>query len=278
MATKRPRLTAFDRGCFGDGCPALVGVDEAGRGAFAGPVVAAAMWVREAFYETSDCRRIRPGIRDSKMLTEEEREAALANLEKCRDAGGICFAAGIASVEEIAEVNILGATRLAMTRALDEVLARAGCDPEIWMEAEEGDLFFEGNGNGSGENGENGRERRGARPLILVDGKPLRPFRYPHRAVVKGDGRSFAIAAASIVAKVTRDRLMRELHEAYPVYGFDSNKGYGTPRHVEAIQTYGTSPLHREKFLRKLMAAGVSEGGDTEELELDGVLSVEDGE
>jgi len=253
----RPRLTAFDRSCLGSDVTCLVGVDEAGRGAFAGPVVAAALFVRQEFYETSACKRIRPHIRDSKLLTAEEREAALRGLERCRDAGGIAFAAGSADVEEILEFNILGATRLAMKRALDAVLREVDCPEAAWQEVTPDDMFYTADMGLA----------RAARPLILVDGRPLKPFFYPHRALVKGDGRSFAIAAASIVAKTTRDRMMRELHAAYPVYGFDSNKGYGTPRHVAAIREHGKCPQHREVFLRKLMDASFT--GAEGELEFD---------
>lgn len=246
---KRPRLTFFDRGFLGEETAAIVGVDEAGRGCLAGPVVAAAMMVRREFYETSPCRRIRPLIRDSKELTVEQREEALKGLERCRDQGGLVFAAGVASVEEIADVNILGATRLAMRRALDSVLLKSGWPERTWQKLEPGDLFFRE---------EKARDLRN-RPVILVDGRPLKPFFYPHTALVKGDGRSFAIAASSIVAKVTRDRLMRRHHAEFPAYGFDRNKGYGTPRHIEALNEHGTCKLHREKFLRKLIAAGDNE-------------------
>lgn len=251
---KRPRLTAFDRNCLGDETAAVVGVDEAGRGALAGPVVAAALLVRRDFYETPACRRIRPRIRDSKELTAEKREQALVALERCRDEGGICFAPGIASVEEIADENILGATRLAMRRALDAVLSAVNCPDQAWQEIEPGDLFF---------CEEQAKDIR-TRPVILVDGRPLKPFFYPHTALVKGDGRSFAIAAASIVAKVTRDRLMRDYHEQFPSYGFDRNKGYGTPVHLKALNQFGVSPLHREKFLRKLIKAGATEENELE--------------
>lgn len=252
MALKRPRLTAFDRSCFGEETVAVVGVDEAGRGALAGPVVAAAFLAPREFYESAACRRVRPLIRDSKTLPFDKREAAFHSLEKCRDQGGLIFAPGVASVEEIADENILGATRLAMRRALDSVLGATGCPERVWAEMEPGDLFF---------SEEQAREVQ-KRPVILVDGRPLKPFFYPHTALVKGDGRSFAIAAASIVAKVTRDRLMLDYHQEYPLYGFERNKGYGTPRHVEALDQYGTCPLHRTKFLRKLIAAGLTDEAD----------------
>lgn len=249
---KRLRLTAFDRKYLSDETTGVVGVDEAGRGALAGPVVAAAFWASREFYDTWACRALRPLVRDSKELTLEKREEALRALEKNRDKGGVFFAPGVASVEEIADENILGATRLAMRRALDALFRSSGCSESVWQELEPGDLFF---------CEEQAREIR-QRPIILVDGRPLKPFFYPHTALVKGDGRSFAIAAASIVAKVTRDRLMRENHEAFPCYSFDSHKGYGTPRHIDAIHRHGTCPLHREKFLRNLVAAGIGEGDD----------------
>lgn len=256
---KRPRLTSFDRARLDEETTAIVGVDEAGRGCLAGPVVAAALVVPREFYETTACRRIRPLIRDSKELPIEKREAALKGLQRCRDQGGLFFAPGIASVEEIADENILGATRLAMRRALDAVLTEIACPERVWHEMDPADLFF---------CEEQARDVRG-RPLILVDGRPLKPFFYPHTALVKGDGRSFAIAAASIVAKVTRDRIMRRHHAEFPAYGFDMNKGYGTPKHVEAINQHGTCPLHRTKFLRKLIAAGIKA---EEELEFDLVV------
>lgn len=253
---KRPRLTAFDRGCFANNT-ALIGVDEAGRGALAGPVVAAACWVVREFYETADCRRVRPLVRDSKQLSVAEREKALRGLEKCRAAGGLLFSSGVASVEEIADHNILGATRIAMKRAVDEVLLTAGCPEAAWQDVGEGDLFYD----------EARAVTARTRPVILIDGRPLKPFFYPHRALVEGDGRSFAIAAASIVAKVIRDGLMRDLHETYPIYGFNSNKGYGTPRHVEALNQFGTCGIHREKFLRKLLEAGPAGGEELFDVE-----------
>lgn len=243
---KRPRLTAFDRSCLPEDSMAVVGVDEAGRGALAGPVVAAALLVRREFYDSPLCRRIRPMIRDSKVLTAEKREEALAALERCRERGEVLFFPGVACVEEIEEENILGATRLAMKRALDAVLEDCGCPARAWATVEPGDLFY---------SEEEVREIR-RRPVILVDGRPLKPFFYPHTALVQGDGRSFAIAAASIVAKVERDRLMTALHEEYPAYHFCSNKGYGTPKHIEALDQHGACPAHRRKFLRKLIDAG----------------------
>jgi ribonuclease HII len=249
---KRLRLTAFDRKYFRGDSTAVVGVDEAGRGALAGPVVAAACLAPRKFYETWACRTLRPMVRDSKELTAEKREEAFRVLGKCRDDGMIFWASGVASVEEIADENILGATRLAMKRALDLVFEAAKYEAWIWQEIEPGDLFFcEETARGIHQ-----------RPVILIDGRPLRPFFYPHTALVKGDNRSFAIAAASIVAKVTRDRLLQETHTAFPLYGFDTNKGYGTPQHLDALNQHGICPLHRERFLRNFLAAGGEANGD----------------
>ena len=243
QATKRPRLTAFDRRLLGE-APAVAGVDEAGRGALAGPVVAGAVHLSRDFYDTAACRKLRPLVRDSKQRTAEQREAAFAALGEASARGGLVFATGAAGVEEIETLNILGATRLAMKRALDTLLERAGYAPDIWQEVEEGDLFFESSGDPRGTP---------RRPLILVDGLPLRPFFYPHQAVVQGDARSFAIAAASIVAKVTRDALMADLEEQFADYGFAGHKGYGTPAHLEAIHRLGPCAQHRTVFLRKIL-------------------------
>lgn len=246
---KRPKLSAFDRKQLGEESVGVLGVDEAGRGALAGPVVAGAVMVQRDFYDSPACRRIRPLIRDSKTLIFERREAAFAALEKCRDAGGILFSPGVATVEEIADHNILGATRIAMKRAIDSVLEVAACPVLSWEECGPDDLFY--------DEAKAALVRR--RPVILIDGKPLRPFFYPHRAQVQGDGKSFAIAAASIVAKVTRDRLMVDAHSEFEAYGFDSHKGYCTPRHVEALELHGPSDFHRQKFLRRLIAAAAGE-------------------
>src|SRR5690625_3558881 len=197
---KRPHLAAFDRKCFGEETVAVIGVDEAGRGALAGPVVAAAVWFDRSFYSGPACRRLQPFMRDSKILNLKKREDAFRRLERARDRGELGFAVGVGSVEEIAEVNILGATRLAMERALDSILESADCPRHAWQDLDEDDFFY------CPKQAKAVRER----PEILVDGNRLNPFFYPHTPLVKGDNRSLAIAAASIVAKVTRDRQMEE--------------------------------------------------------------------
>lgn len=177
----------------------VVGVDEAGRGPLAGPVVAAACCL------PAHCDMIE-GVRDSKTLTAAQRERLFHEIEQQALAVGI----GAASVAEIERLNVLRATHLAMRRALARV---------------------------------------GPYDHALIDGPPCRGFHPgPHTAVVDGDATSYAIACASILAKVTRDRLMRRLARLYPGYGWGSNVGYGTPEHLEALRRLGPTPLHRSTF------------------------------
>lgn len=258
MTIKRPRLSAYDKSHLTDGSPAIVGVDEAGRGALAGPVVAGAVYFSRGFYNSKPQTKLRPLVRDSKQISTEQREKVFGLIERFRNEGHLWFSAGIASVEEIEEWNILGATRLAMKRAIDEALAAAGCPEACWRASEPGDFFST----------PEQMELIARRPLIMVDGRPLRPFFYPHAAIVQGDSLSFAIAAASIVAKITRDRLMREHHAAFAHYGFDANKGYGTPRHIAALSRHGACRLHREKFLARLLTSIADE--NTAELDFEG--------
>jgi ribonuclease HII len=199
-----------------EGAPArlVCGVDEAGRGPLAGPVVAAAVII-----DISNCP---DGLNDSKKLDAPRREALLAQLEAHAEIG-----IGIASVEEIDEINILHATMLAMTRAVAS-LPRA---PHV----------------------------------ALIDGNRCPPdLACASRAVVGGDTRALSIAAASIVAKVTRDRLMHELAEAHPGYGFERHMGYGTPQHLDALSRLGATPAHRRSFapIRKILSPGLEGGLD----------------
>jgi ribonuclease HII len=162
----------------------IAGVDEAGRGPLAGPVVAAAVIL---------CPEAIVGVDDSKKLTGARRETLFAAISANCTVG-----VGIASVEEIDEINILWATMLAMTRAVEAL----GVDP-----AE-----------------------------VLVDGNRCPKWRYPSRAIVGGDALEPCISAASIIAKVTRDRMMVEADAAFPGYGWASNKGYGAPQHLDALR------------------------------------------
>lgn len=244
---KSYRLRAYDRKRLG-GFLGLIGVDEAGRGALAGPVVAAAVALRAEFYESNWCKRNASRVNDSKLLTAEERESLYAKLRWLEGEGRLVVGVGQGSVAEIEERNVLGATQLAMRRAVEEVLRQAEIaphDPDPLFEVEVG-------------GGEAARERL-SQWRLLVDGKPLKGLGYPHQAVVKGDSKALCIAMASIVAKVWRDRLMRALDRDYPGYDLASSKGYGTALHRAAIVDCGPTPIHRPLFLRKILEASTDE-------------------
>ncbi len=184
----------------------LAGVDEAGRGCLAGPVVAGAVVIAAEDLPRLAAEEL-AAVNDSKQLTERKREA-LYDLITAHPA--IRWAAGQASAREIDELNILRATHLAMHRALE-----------------------------------------GLTPLpdhALVDGLPVKGLPISHTAIVKGDATSLLIACASIIAKVTRDRLCRELDRLYPAYGFAKNKTYGTAPHLAALRQFGPCPEHRRSF------------------------------
>ena len=190
---------------WGRGISRIVGVDEAGRGPLAGPVVAAAVLLPMG-------RRV-AGADDSKKLTAERREALFEDIMEAALAVGV----GAASVREIDRLNILSATTLAMNRALARLQARPYCQ-ELPPEH------------------------------VLVDGLPVRGLAMPHQAVVGGDGKVHSIGCASILAKVIRDRLMLRLAARYPGYQWDTNMGYGTPKHMKALRFLGPTPHHRLSF------------------------------
>jgi len=237
---KRRQLRGFDLKQI-LGFSSLVGVDEAGRGALAGPVVAAAVLVTQEFLEGRWAVGRSGRVNDSKQLTAAERGALWAEFEELVAAGQIHAHYGTASVAEIETVNILGATKLAMRRALEGIYP-----PDAFERKVEPDLFA------------SAAEQAAFTPTvscrILIDGLPLRHFPYPHQGIVSGDARSLCIAMASIIAKVTRDRLMDELDRVHPGYGFAQHKGYGTEEHRDAIRRMGRSAVHRDSFLRKLFA------------------------
>jgi ribonuclease HII len=236
---KRRQLRGFDLKRI-EGVSDLIGVDEAGRGALAGPVVAGAVLVNREFLESSWAVRA-TRVNDSKLLTAPQREELWGEFEQLMAQGRIHAHYGSADVDEIARLNILGATKLAMRRALEGIYPASA-----FVRREEPDLFS------------SPEERTTFQPAvscrILVDGLPLRGFPYPHEGIVNGDARSLSIAMASIVAKVARDRAMRDLDARYPGYGLAQHKGYGTDEHRDAILKLGRCPEHREVFLRKLFA------------------------
>lgn len=193
---------------FRDACGGIIcGVDEAGRGPLAGPVYAAAVIL-------SPNRPIE-GLNDSKKLSEKKREALYDVIVDRAEA----YCISSASVAEIEEYNILGATYLAMTRAVQGL----SVTPQ----------------------------------LALIDGNRIPPqLSVAARTVIKGDAQSESIAAASILAKVTRDRLLVEMDAQYPQYGFAVHKGYGTAAHTAALKEYGPCPEHRPSFLKKILGGG----------------------
>lgn len=176
----------------------LAGVDEAGRGPLAGPVVAAAVILDE----------LNPiaGLADSKKLSARQREFLFDEIR----AKALCCSIALASVEEIDQLNILHATMLAMRRAVEGLRLKPS--------------------------------------QVQVDGNRVPPLAVPAQAIVKGDAKVQAISAASILAKVHRDRLCDELHQAFPQYGFDGHKGYPTADHIAALRQHGATPHHRRSF------------------------------
>ena len=186
---------------FEEGYTVICGVDEAGRGPLAGPVCAAAVILPRGHQI--------PGLNDSKKLTDKKRRELFPLIKEQAIAYGI----GMASHEEIDEINILQATYLAMERAIAQLEGKAD--------------------------------------LALIDGNRAKDFGMAVRTVVKGDSLSANIAAASVLAKVTRDDLMVEMAQEFPGYGFEVHKGYGTKAHYEALREKGPCAIHRMTFLKK---------------------------
>lgn len=249
---KKRRLRAHDlrlcRDCYG-----LIGVDEAGRGALAGPVVAGAVLINRPFLDSDWCRRHAPLINDSKQLSIEQREFLYERMDWLRREHRIIFAAGIASVAEIEQENILGATRLAMRRAIESALAggRVNLHPP--------DPLFTYDSPPTLAAGEVITDWK-----ILVDGKPIRNFGFTHKAIVEGDAKSLAIAMASIVAKVTRDRLMDALDIEAQGYGFARHKGYATPQHRAALLALGLCGHHRKLFVSTFLRTAETDVAQTQ--------------
>ena len=247
MRNLMSRLVQYDRRLLSK-FPSLVGIDEAGRGCLAGPVVAAAVWLDGTFFLNKLRRNLAEEINDSKKLSAEDREEIYQLIEGWAARGLLRWVSASADVLEIDAYNILGATRLVMHRCL-QGLADAHAGPCPFAAAATGSdvpLFS--------------AEDR-AWPRVLVDGRPLKPFSWQHQAVVGGDGKSLVIAMASIVAKVRWDRLLVALEKDFPGYGFAENKGYGTAQHVAALKEMGPCEQHRPLFLRSILQ---EENGATE--------------
>lgn len=179
----------------------ICGIDEAGRGPLAGPVVVASVIMsRDSMIE---------GVNDSKKVSEKKREEIYQKIVE----EAISYGVGIIDQDKIDEINILNATKLGLTTSIKELKVKPN--------------------------------------IILVDAlRGIDTLGIPYESIIKGDAKTYSIAAASIIAKVTRDRIMRQWDEIYPMYGFEKHKGYGTAAHIQAIKEYGLCPIHRKSFTK----------------------------
>lgn len=182
----------------------ICGIDEAGRGPLAGPVVvASAIMPRDSMIE---------GVNDSKKVSEKKREELYDQIIE----EAIAYGVGIIDEKQIDDINILNATKLGLTTSLKELQVKPS--------------------------------------LILVDAlTKIDTLGIPYKPIIKGDALCYSISCASIIAKVTRDRIMRQWDEVYPMYGFEKHKGYGTAAHIQAIKEYGLCPIHRRSFTKKFV-------------------------
>lgn len=197
-------LKEFETNLYKTGIKYIAGIDEAGRGPLAGPVVVGiAIMKPESFIE---------GINDSKKISEKKREMLYDKITE----EAVDWAVGIIDQNEIDKINILNATKKALHMAIDNLKVK----PD----------------------------------RILVDAlEHIDTCGIPYTSIIKGDAKIYSISAASIIAKVTRDRIMQEYDEIYPQYGFTSHKGYGTAKHIQAIKQYGPCPLHRKTFIKNFI-------------------------
>ena len=198
-------LKKYEEKLYNEGYKFICGIDEAGRGPLAGPVVVgAAVMPRDSKLEW---------VNDSKKVTEKRREILYDRITEEALAWGV----GIISEKEIDELNILNATKKGLHLALGEVIEKLKQKPDI----------------------------------VIVDAlREIDTFEIPCQSIIKGDATCYSISCASILAKVTRDRIMREWNEVYPMYDFEKNKGYGTAEHIKALKQYGPCPIHRRTFIK----------------------------
>ncbi|MDL4840045.1 ribonuclease HII [Aquibacillus rhizosphaerae] len=192
------KMLTYERTQYRQGKTWIAGIDEAGRGPLAGPVVAAAVILHKDFYL--------PGLNDSKQLSKKKRDEFYSIITQ----EAVSFGVGIIHNQEIDQINIYNATKKAMKKSIQQL----NPFPDH----------------------------------ILIDAVPLEDVLCTSESIVKGDQKSISIAAASVIAKVTRDNLMESLHERYPNYNFASNMGYGTKDHISAIETHGLTDYHRKSF------------------------------
>ena len=197
------------------GLKTIAGIDEAGRGPLAGPVVVACcLMPRNSMIE---------GVNDSKKIAEKKREKLYESITE----EAISYGVGIIGQTEIDEINILNATKKGLTKAIQEMEEKLKQKPELGIIKPDAILVD-------------------ALTKIDTDG-------IPYQSIVHGDAISYSIACSSIIAKVTRDRIMRQWDEIYPQYGFAKHKGYGTAAHIQAIKEYGLCPLHRRSFTKNFL-------------------------
>ena len=202
----------YENKCYNKGCKYICGIDEVGRGPLAGPVVAAAVILKQGSYFE--------GLNDSKKLSEKKREELFEKIIEEALAYAICEV----SNEEIERYNIYNAARIAMQRAVEQLKVR----PDF----------------------------------LLIDAMPFENYPIPNFSMVKGDEKSVSIAAASVIAKVYRDRLMKEYAKKYPYYDFENNAGYGTKKHLEGLKAYGITPTDRRDF--EPVKSIIKQGGNNE--------------
>ena len=207
-------IQKIERELYQKGVKSICGIDEAGRGPLAGPVVVASVIMPEG--------SMIEGVNDSKKVSEKKREKLY---EQIIDEA-VAYGVGIIDQNEIDRINILNATKEGLILCIKEL---------------EKDLKEKNRGIEKPE-------------IILVDAlTKIDTDHIPYQSIIKGDAKSYSIAAASIIAKVTRDRIMRQWDEVYPEYGFAKHKGYGTAMHISAIKQYGICPLHRKTFVKNFI-------------------------
>ncbi|MDD4494410.1 MAG: ribonuclease HII [Eubacteriales bacterium] len=201
-------LWLYEKEKYAKGYSLVGGIDEAGRGPLAGPVVAACVVIPE----NAILDGLLEGLNDSKKLTPAQRDSLFDKISECAVSCGV----GIVDSETIDKINILNATKLAMKKAVDAMSPK----PDY----------------------------------LLIDALKVEQIPIRQQSIIKGDSKSASIAAASIIAKVTRDRILGEMDGKYPAYGFVKHKGYGTLEHINAIRKYGACPIHRVSFLSSITA------------------------
>ena len=207
-------IQKIERELYQKGVKSICGIDEAGRGPLAGPVVVASVIMPEG--------SMIEGVNDSKKVSEKKREKLYEQIIE----EAVAYGVAIIDQNEIDRINILNATKEGLTLCIKEL---------------EKDLKEKNRGIEKPE-------------IILVDAlTKIDTDHIPYQSIIKGDAKSYSIAAASIIAKVTRDRIMRQWDEVYPEYGFAKHKGYGTAMHISAIKQYGICPLHRKTFVKNFI-------------------------